>query len=145
MPVLRSPWFAPHVALYIYCYTMLTTATIIAIVLLFFKAKKRREVWQKMVEYFLGVGVAVMTLGMLIGAIWAKDAWGLYWSWDAKETWAAATWLLYLFILHVRRGKRVADPFAAVLLVLALCCLHMCWWGVNYRPRAQESLDVYDI
>lgn len=145
MPVLRSPWFAPHIALYIYCYAVLTTATIMAVGQFFFRDMKRREVWQKMVDLFVGIGIAVMTLGMLIGAIWAKDAWGLYWSWDAKETWAAATWLLYLFFLHARKGKRIAYPWAAGLLTLALCCLQMCWWGVNYLPSAQESLHVYDV
>ena len=146
IPVLLSPWFAPHIALYIYCYTILTTATIMAVVQFFFRDMKRREVWQKMIDLLVGVGISVMTVGMLIGAIWAKDAWGSYWSWDVKETWAAATWLLYIFFLHARRrGKGVAYPWVAVLLVLALFCLQICWWGVNYLPVAQGSLHVYDV
>ena len=39
------------------------------------------------------VGMAFLTIGMLFGALWAKEAWGHYWNWDPKETWAAATWL----------------------------------------------------
>ena len=50
------------------------------------------------------VGLAFMTLGMLSGAVWAKAAWGHYWAWDPKETWAAATWFSYLAYIHFRLG-----------------------------------------
>ena len=49
------------------------------------------------------MGLAFLTIGMLFGALWAKEAWGHYWSWDPKETWAAITWLAYL--VYVRRDK----------------------------------------
>ena len=49
------------------------------------------------------VGLSFMTLGMLMGALWAKEAWGHYWSWDPKETWAAITWLAYLVYVHYRQ------------------------------------------
>ena len=48
------------------------------------------------------VGMAFLTIGMLFGALWAKEAWGHYWNWDPKETWAAATWLGYLIYIHYR-------------------------------------------
>ena len=56
-----------------------------------------------------------MTLGMLTGAIWAKEAWGHYWAWDPKETWAAATWFSYLTYIHFRLGKPLKVSPALVI------------------------------
>ena len=56
-----------------------------------------------------------MTLGMLMGALWAKEAWGHYWSWDPKETWAAITWLAYLVYVHYRQ------------LPFSHCCVQLLW------------------
>ena len=83
------------------------------------------------------VGVSFLTIGMLFGALWAKEAWGTYWSWDPKETWAAATWLCYLIYLHLRRSRPEAVRPALLWLLLCFVCLQMCWWGINYLPSAQ--------
>jgi ABC-type transport system involved in cytochrome c biogenesis permease subunit len=77
---------------------------------------------------------------MLTGALWAKQAWGAYWSWDAKEAWAAATWGLYLLAIHLRgRGR----GFVAAVVV-AFLALQMCWYGVNYLPSAERSVHTYN-
>ena len=80
-----------------------------------------------------------MTVGMLFGALWAKEAWGHYWSWDPKETWAAITWLAYLLYIHYRLmpGHRVRLALWHLLVCFVL--LQMCWWGINYLPSAQGS------
>lgn len=135
MPALQSPWFAPHVVIYMFCYTLLGAATLMA---LFGKFK----VCDKLVSS----GLAFMTFGMLFGALWAKEAWGHYWSWDPKETWAAATWFLYLAYIHLRLAQPTREKIAAWLLVVAFCCLQMCWWGINYLPTAQGvSIHTYNL
>lgn len=99
-----------------------------------------------MADDLVSVGIAFLTIGMLFGAIWAKDAWGHYWSWDPKETWAAATWLLYLLYLHLRHAYPNHPRPAMALLVVAFVCLQMCWWGINYLPAAQgNSIHTYSL
>lgn len=105
MPALQSPWFAPHVIVYMFAYAMLGAATVMAVYLLWFKKKEIERKEMDLCDNLTYVGLAFMTLGMLTGAIWAKEAWGHYWAWDPKETWAAATWFAYLVYIHFRLGK----------------------------------------
>jgi ABC-type transport system involved in cytochrome c biogenesis permease subunit len=91
------------------------------------------------------VGLAFMTFGMLFGALWAKEAWGHYWSWDPKETWAAITWIAYLVYIHYRLMSKAksqqpgAKRLAFWMLITSFVLLQMCWWGINYLPSAQGS------
>ncbi|MBR2501372.1 MAG: cytochrome c biogenesis protein CcsA [Rikenellaceae bacterium] len=136
MPALQSGWFVPHVAVYMFSYALLGCATLMAIYGLF---RKDRDLTQAIDRLMYG-GVAFFTIGMLTGALWAKQAWGAYWSWDAKEAWAAATWALYLLAIHMwGRGRR----FVAVVVV-AFLALQMCWYGVNYLPSAEQSVHTYN-
>lgn len=106
MPALQSPWFAPHVIVYMFAYAMLGAAAVMAVYLLWIKKKTPEEREMELCDNLVNVGLAFMTLGMLFGALWAKEAWGHYWSWDPKETWAAATWLGYLCYIHFRMNRR---------------------------------------
>ena len=143
MPALQSPWFAPHVIVYMFAYAMLGAATVMAVYLLWFKKKEIERKEMDLCDNLTYVGLAFMTLGMLTGAIWAKEAWGHYWAWDPKETWAAATWFAYLVYIHFRLGKPLkARPALIILLVL----LQMCWYGINYLPAAQGvSVHTYNL
>ena len=80
-----------------------------------------------------------MTFGMLFGALWAKEAWGHYWGWDPKETWAAITWFSYLVYIHYRRIPTHHPRLALWVLLISFVLLQMCWWGINYLPSAQGS------
>lgn len=102
MPALQSPWFAPHVIVYMFAYAMLGAALILAVYLLWFKKKRIECRETELSDNLVYVGLAFMTLGMLFGALWAKEAWRHYWSWGPKETWAAATWIAYLAYIHFR-------------------------------------------
>jgi ABC-type transport system involved in cytochrome c biogenesis permease subunit len=139
MPALQSPWFAPHVIVYMFCYAMLGAATVMAIYLLFFKKKAIAAEELEMTDNMVYVGLAFMTFGMLFGALWAKEAWGHYWSWDPKETWAAITWFAYLIYIHYRRLPQCNQRLALWCLVVAFVLLQMCWWGINYLPSAQAT------
>lgn len=139
MPALQSPWFAPHVIVYMFAYALLGAAAVMAAYLLFFRQKDTSEMELEICDNLVYVGLAFMTVGMLFGALWAKEAWGHYWSWDPKETWAAITWLAYLLYIHYRLmpGHRVR--FALWHLLVCFVLLQMCWWGINYLPSAQGS------
>ena len=161
MPALQSPWFAPHVIVYMFSYALLGAATLMAVYLLFFKrfpvnpgrtdslvTPGHDRVSQEMniTDNLVYVGLTFLTFGMLFGALWAKEAWGHYWAWDPKETWAAITWLCYLLYLHFRTIQPKQWRKACWLLLLAFVCLQICWWGINYLPSAQGlSIHTYNV
>ncbi len=144
MPALQSPWFVPHVIVYMFAYAVLGVVTLLA---LYLWAKNSKEpAGEKdlnICDNLVRIGWGFLTLGMVMGALWAKQAWGDYWTWDPKETWAAVTWLGYMFYLHSR--PRIKNPVLSfVILTLCFLMLQMCWYGVNYLPSAQgSSLHVY--
>ena len=77
------------------------------------------------------VGFLLLSVGLISGAVWANEAWGAWWSWDPKETWAFITWLVYAAYLHTRlvrgwQGRKPAFVAAAGLVVIAVCYI-----GVN--------------
>ena len=144
MPALQSPWFAPHVIVYMFAYAVLGASTVMALYLLFLKRKAIAEEEYDITDNLVYVGLAFMTIGMLFGALWAKEAWGHYWSWDPKETWAAITWLSYLVYVHYRLIPTHKPKLALWVLLVAFILLQMCWWGINYLPSAQgSSVHVY--
>ena len=143
MPALQSAWFVPHVAVYMFAYAMMGAATIFAIYL-WWKSSSREIKTEEMTacDTLVKIGWAFLTLGMVMGALWAKEAWGDYWVWDPKETWAAATWLGYLLYIHLRKHLKHYD-YTFALLIFCFILLQMCWWGINFLPAAQSSIHVY--
>lgn len=146
MPALQSPWFAPHVIVYMFAYALFGAATMMAIYLLFFKRGRGGEVEMSTTDNLVSVGFSFMTFGILMGALWAKEAWGHYWSWDPKETWAAASWFSYLIYIHYRRMPSSRFNVALWILIVNFILLQMCWWGVNYLPSVQGmSIHTYSM
>lgn len=146
MPALQSPWFAPHVIVYMFAYAIFGAAAVMAIYLLFIKKTPPTTREIDLCDNLAYVGLAFMTLGLLTGAVWAKAAWGHYWAWDPKETWAAATWFTYLGYVHFRLATPSKPRPALIILVVAFILLQMCWYGINYLPSAQgTSIHTYNI
>jgi ABC-type transport system involved in cytochrome c biogenesis permease subunit len=154
VPALQSPWFTPHILVYIICYSLMGVAAVTAIWTLAVsylpktKSQKPNTDSQKpkaTLDNLVYVGLIFMTFGMMFGAFWAKEAWGHYWSWDPKETWAAITWFSYLIYIHYRQLPRQNSRLALWLLILSFILLQMCWWGINYLPSAQGiSIHTYN-
>lgn len=140
MPALQSPWFVPHVTVYMFSYSVLGCAFILACMGLY----KHRENYLEAADKLVYAGLAFLTVGMLTGAIWAKAAWGHYWSWDPKETWAAVTWTGYLLYVHLRLFRRNTPRALYWILIVSFLSLQMCWYGVNYLPAAQQSVHLYN-
>ena len=158
VPALQSPWFAPHVFVYIFAYCLLGVAVVMAI--LPPKLGGYRGMNKGMsdassdpqppnlggLDSIVYVSLAFLTIGMLFGALWAKEAWGHYWSWDPKETWAAISWLAYLVYIHYRQIPRHRERLALWMLIGSFVLLQMCWWGINYLPSAQgSSVHTYSL
>ena len=79
----------------------------------------------------LGAGFALLTAGLISGAVWANEAWGSYWSWDPKETWALITWLVYATYLHSRLVAGKSKKEVAVVGALGFIVVWTCYVGVN--------------
>jgi ABC-type transport system involved in cytochrome c biogenesis permease subunit len=141
VPALQSPWFMPHVTVYMFSYSLMGCAFLIGMVALFKKQSALEML--KSADTLVYIGMAFLTFGMLSGSIWAKDAWGHFWSWDPKETWALITWLVYMLYIHLRIYRKGSVRLLCVLLIFAFACLQMCWWGVNLLPSAADSVHVY--
>lgn len=139
MPALQSPWFVPHVIVYLFSYAALGVSCIVAIKELIQPSERSLQ----MADNLVYIGTAFLTLGLLFGALWAKEAWGHYWTWDPKETWAFLTWIGYILYIHYRFYHPREDKKAMYLLASAFVILLICWFGVNYLPTAQNSVHTY--
>lgn len=142
MPALQSGWFVPHVSVYMFSYALMGCATLLAIASLI---RPNIDV-DEAIERLLYGGLAFLSIGMLTGALWAKEAWGTYWNWDAKEAWAAATWSLYLIALHMTQSVMAhkSKKLYYIVIIVAFVALQMCWYGVNYLPSAADSVHTYN-
>jgi len=87
----------------------------------------------------IGLGFPLLTIGIIAGAVWANEAWGSYWSWDPKETWALITWLVFAAYLHARitRGWQGRKP--AILAATGLVVVWICYLGVNLLGKGLHS------
>lgn len=143
IPALQSIWFIPHVVTYIIAYAMLSAAALIAFNGLYLiYRKKTLTSHQKNTKILTQIGFAFLTFGLIFGAIWAKEAWGHYWSWDPKETWALTTWLLYLTYLHIQNHIQNSKIIFWILIV-GFFVIILCWFGIKYLPTGQDSIHVF--
>ena len=78
------------------------------------------------------IGFVLLTLGLISGAVWANEAWGTWWSWDPKETWAFISWLFYAAYLHMRISKGWQGRRPALLATIGSLVVLVCYLGVNF-------------
>jgi ABC-type transport system involved in cytochrome c biogenesis permease subunit len=143
MPALQSPWFIPHVVVYLIGYVLLAASSVTALHNVSLQLRNRKnETGETVAHYLALLGFVLLTFGLIFGALWAKEAWGHYWTWDPKETWAFLSWLAYLGYLHAFRYK-IDSGKLQWYLALSFIVLLVCWFGVNYLPSAQNSVHTY--
>jgi cytochrome c-type biogenesis protein CcsB len=87
----------------------------------------------------LGIGFPFLTIGILSGAVWANEAWGSYWSWDPKETWALLTWLIFAIYLHTRLSKGWDGKKPAIIASFGFVIVWICYLGVNLLGEGLHS------
>jgi ABC-type transport system involved in cytochrome c biogenesis permease subunit len=138
---MRSPWFVPHVLACFLAYAALAVSFIIGLVRII--GTDRADDMDRRLHGTIFAGLALLTLGMLMGSMWAWQARGDYWGWDPKEGWALVTWLIYAAYLHLRlvagwNGRRLAwfavAGFAAAVFTYV---------GMNFPPTAASSLHLH--
>ena len=87
----------------------------------------------------LALGFPLLTIGILSGAVWANEAWGSYWSWDPKETWALITWLVFAIYLHTRITKGWSGEKPAIVASIGFFLVWFCYLGVNLLGTGLHS------
>ncbi len=151
-PALQSMWLPVHAGVSVLAYGFLALAFCGAIMYLlqerelkskkfgfFFSRLPSLESLDQLGNHCLTVGFGFLTLGIVTGSVWARQAWGTYWSWDPKETWSLIAWFLYAAQIHQRftlgwRGKR-----AAVMAIIGFCAILFTLWGVTFLLGGAHS------
>nr|YP_010864298.1 cytochrome c heme attachment protein [Indigofera carlesii]YP_010864464.1 cytochrome c heme attachment protein [Indigofera decora]YP_010864630.1 cytochrome c heme attachment protein [Indigofera kirilowii]WRQ20125.1 cytochrome c biogenesis protein [Indigofera koreana]WGS97447.1 cytochrome c heme attachment protein [Indigofera carlesii]WGS97613.1 cytochrome c heme attachment protein [Indigofera decora]WGS97779.1 cytochrome c heme attachment protein [Indigofera kirilowii] len=79
----------------------------------------------------ISLGFIFLTIGILSGAVWANEAWGSYWNWDPKETWAFITWTIFAIYLHTRKNKKLEDVNSSIVASMGFLIIWICYLGIN--------------
>lgn len=155
VPVLKSYWLTIHVSLEAGSYGFLMLGALIGLinlVLMIFLTDRNKgtiaRVGQEMTyisEMTLTGGLIMISIGTYLGGVWANESWGRYWGWDAKETWALVTILVYAFILHMRLIPGLRGIYAFNLASLfGWASVIMTYYGVNYYLSGLHSYAAGD-
>nr|YP_008576267.1 cytochrome c biogenesis protein [Eucalyptus curtisii]AGC57506.1 cytochrome c biogenesis protein [Eucalyptus curtisii] len=93
----------------------------------------------------ISLGFIFLTIGILSGAVWANEAWGSYWNWDPKETWAFITWTLFAIYLHTRTNKNWESLNCAIVASIGFLIIWICYFGVNLLGIGLHSYGSFNL
>lgn len=164
VPALQSNWLMMHVTVMILSYGALIFGSLLSIGFLILtanspdfqatelpsskneatlKKSSLKKEWAENLDNLsyrmLGIGFPLLTIGILSGAVWANEAWGSYWSWDPKETWALLTWFVFAIYLHTRITKNWQGRKPAVIAAFGFIIVWICYLGVNLLGEGLHS------
>jgi cytochrome c-type biogenesis protein CcsB len=162
VPALQSNWLLMHVSIMILSYSALLGGSLFSIAYLSIEwiglsykpVSKQNEYRDQVVQeniqtiltkldqlssQTLSFAFPLLTLGILSGAVWANEAWGSYWSWDPKETWALITWFVFSIYLHGRLNKGWTGNKAAWVGTIGFFVIWVCYLGVNLLGKGLHS------
>jgi len=166
VPALQSNWLMMHVSMMMLSYSTLIVGSLMSILFLVISRSQDIELsdinvvrsvesngsielktgklkllqsldnWSYRV---IGLGFPFLTIGIIAGGVWANEAWGSYWSWDPKETWALITWLVFAAYLHARITKGWQGQKTAILASFGFFVIWICYLGVNFLGKGLHS------
>nr|QIQ27500.1 cytochrome c biogenesis protein [Trevesia sundaica] len=116
----------------------------------FFSAKNyyRSQLIQQL-DYWsyriISLGFIFLTIGILSGAVWANEAWGSYWNWDPKETWAFITWIVFAIYLHTRTNINLRGANSAIVASIGFLIIWICYFGVNLLGIGLHSYGSFTL
>jgi len=158
MPALKSNWLSIHVLSYMFSYSLIAVSFVISIVVCIQYILKRGEFSNNasinkncLSAYnykIIIIAFPLLNLGLITGSIWAKQAWGDYWSWDPKETWALICWLFYLIYLHFKISfkklfPKISDKNFALIESLFLICGFYLILYTYFGLKSQTSMHTF--
>nr|YP_010902438.1 heme attachment to plastid cytochrome c [Hypnea nidifica]WCH54293.1 heme attachment to plastid cytochrome c [Hypnea nidifica] len=168
VPALRSNWLIMHVSIMMFSYGTLILGSLLSILFLILSKTNKYKLNEKNIVYnnnninkhktyllfnrlnllqsidnlsyrIISLGFPMLTIGIIAGAVWANEAWGSYWSWDPKETWALITWIIFAAYLHARISKSWKGEKPAILASLGFIVVWVCYLGVNFLGKGLHS------
>ena len=93
----------------------------------------------------ISLGFLFLTIGILSGAVWANEAWGSYWNWDPKETWAFITWTIFAIYLHTRTTRNTQGFNSAIVAFIGFLIIWICYFGVNLLGIGLHSYGSFTL
>lgn len=93
----------------------------------------------------ISLGFLFLTIGILSGAVWANEAWGSYWSWDPKETWAFITWIIFAIYLHTQTNIKWKGTNSAIVAFIGFLIIWICYFGVNLLAIGLHSYGSFTL
>nr|UTU96651.1 cytochrome c biogenesis protein [Strychnos nux-vomica] len=93
----------------------------------------------------ISLGFSFLTIGILSGAVWANEAWGSYWNWDPKETWAFITWIVFAIYLHTRTNRNPQGANSAIVASIGFLIIWICYFGVNLLGIGLHSYGSFTL
>nr|UQJ75774.1 CcsA [Ligusticopsis involucrata] len=93
----------------------------------------------------ISLGFLFLTIGILSGAVWANEAWGSYWNWDPKETWAFITWIVFAVYLHTRTNINLQVEISAIVASMGFLIIWICYFGVNLLGIGLHSYGSFTL
>nr|YP_009938764.1 cytochrome c heme attachment protein [Mitrasacme pygmaea]QNV46997.1 cytochrome c heme attachment protein [Mitrasacme pygmaea] len=171
VPALQSEWLIMHVTMMILGYASLLCGSLLSVALLVITFRKKRKIFLKrnhlentsffyvknyyryqLIQQFdywsyrvISLGFLFLTIGILSGAVWANEAWGSYWNWDPKETWAFVTWLVFAIYLHTRTTKKLECENSAIVASMGFLIIWICYFGVNLLGIGLHSYGAFTL
>nr|YP_010442312.1 cytochrome c heme attachment protein [Clematis rutoides]UTD48171.1 cytochrome c heme attachment protein [Clematis rutoides] len=172
VPALQSQWLMMHVSMMVLSYASLLCGSLLSVALLaitfrnffFFLCKKNHvlqnncfisfrnyhrhqliqqlDCWSSRV---ISLGFLFLTIGILSGAVWANEAWGSYWNWDPKETWAFITWTIFAIYLHTRTNANLQGSNSAIVASIGFFIIWICYFGVNLLGIGLHSYGSFAL
>ena len=158
VPALQSNWLMMHVSMMMLSYATLILGSLLSILFLVIQklattkneillvkkniAQSKGQLLENIDTWSyrtIGLGFPFLTIGIIAGAVWANEAWGSYWSWDPKETWALITWLIFAAYIHARLTKGWVGEKAALLGSIGFIIVWICYLGVNFLGQGLHS------
>jgi cytochrome c-type biogenesis protein CcsB len=156
VPALQSNWLMMHVSMMMLSYSTLILGSLLSILFLVIQNNKnlktklsnltKSDNTTQLLDNIdswsyrtIGLGFPFLTIGIIAGAVWANEAWGSYWSWDPKETWALITWLVFAAYMHARLTKGWVGSKAATLGAIGFVVVWICYLGVNFLGQGLHS------
>nr|YP_010263309.1 cytochrome c biogenesis protein [Cymbidium paucifolium]AGK25575.1 cytochrome c biogenesis protein [Cymbidium mannii]QOD40797.1 CcsA [Cymbidium mannii]UIX53581.1 cytochrome c biogenesis protein [Cymbidium paucifolium] len=105
---------------------------------------QRLDYWSYRV---INLGFTFLTIGILSGAVWANEAWGSYWNWDPKETWAFITWTIFAIYLHTRKNSKLQDQDtnSAFVASIGFLLIWICYFGINILGIGLHSYGSFQL
>ena len=152
VPSLQSNWLMMHVSMMMFSYSILILGSLIAILFLIISrtnTSQLSEIDKNNKNLLLNLdnwsyrtisfGFPCLTIGIISGAVWANEAWGSYWSWDPKETWALITWIIFASYIHARLSNGWKGQKAAFLAAFGFFVVWVCYLGTNFLGQGLHS------